>query len=646
MDAKGKRKRQPGEGAKERRKTRRLSLEGKSSVKGEATSSLDRKENVKARPATKLDLATKSKDATKTPTKDIQDSKSDPVPVQKPASNNVQARKLQLKQKLTQALLKSKSYEKDEPKSKTSEQPVSTPPAQSSNQKNQKTRPGPGLAKKAQPETAKPTGGLSALQAKMKKKLAGGNFRFINEKLYTTPSQDSFQLFSSNPELFNIYHEGFRNQVELWPSNPVDVFIADLKSKASKSSSPLVIADLGCGEAKLAQELMECNSEDGPPTYTVHSFDLVAPNSNVVACDIRNVPLKDAKVDVAIFCLALMGTNFVDFLKEAWRILKVGGELKIAEVTSRFPDVEEFIGILTSLGFKLKSKDDKNKMFIIFNFIKQQGKKPSVKIDNPGKLLTPYSERYKTNVAEEEQLRREKERELKNLRVDFKRQWKAQIENTRWGKMDEDFSRMEDQWQRRHKASRIGKNRITFLATSVSYNPITLEYHESDGGKKLAEDDAKSLYRTAMRSAHLYLKNNTFNPMRCQDIPRRLVADLSLSPQNTKVLPPIESTQPTESATEKQDKRADNGNQSDLLDIPKQLIAVAAHSAALVQTRMGGKADDVLIAGKGTPRAKATSKGGKESQDAKATAKDSGELKYISVEVEGEGKNHNWSRHF
>ena len=36
------------------------------------------------------------------------------------------------------------------------------------------------------------------------------------------------------------------------------------------------------------------------------------------------VPLEDEAVDIAIYCLSLMGKNTVDFLIEANRILKIG----------------------------------------------------------------------------------------------------------------------------------------------------------------------------------------------------------------------------------------------------------------------------------------------------------------------------------
>jgi len=53
------------------------------------------------------------------------------------------------------------------------------------------------------------------------------------------------------------------------------------------------------------------------------------------------VPLKAGTVDIVVFCLALMGTNIGEFLKEANRLLKPNGILKIAEVRSRFEGVRD-----------------------------------------------------------------------------------------------------------------------------------------------------------------------------------------------------------------------------------------------------------------------------------------------------------------
>lgn len=55
----------------------------------------------------------------------------------------------------------------------------------------------------------------------------------------------------------------------------------------------------------------------------VHSFDLVANNEHVQACNIRDVPLRDGQIDVVVMCLSLMGTDMGQFVLEANRILKL-----------------------------------------------------------------------------------------------------------------------------------------------------------------------------------------------------------------------------------------------------------------------------------------------------------------------------------
>ncbi|KAJ3328854.1 hypothetical protein HDU76_009171, partial [Blyttiomyces sp. JEL0837] len=95
-------------------------------------------------------------------------------------------------------------------------------------------------------------------------------------------------------------------------------------------------------------------------------------------------------------------------------------------------------------------------------------------------------DRYKTNVAEQERERRIKEKENKQKRVEIKRAWKDEIENARWNRLADDYCRQAEQWQRRHAATKMGRN-------SVNYNPITLEYHRTQSGEKLAKEYAKSL---------------------------------------------------------------------------------------------------------------------------------------------------------
>ena len=90
------------------------------------------------------------------------------------------------------------------------------------------------------------------------------------------------------------------------------------------------IGDFGCGEAKLAETI------NG--THTIYSFDHIAINNNVIACDMARVPLEVEMLDVTLFSLSLMGKNFPDYLKEAHRTLRLDGILIIFEPTSRFMD--------------------------------------------------------------------------------------------------------------------------------------------------------------------------------------------------------------------------------------------------------------------------------------------------------------------
>lgn len=210
--------------------------------------------------------------------------------------------------------------------------------------------------------TSSSTPQLSALQQKFMDKLGGARFRTINEELYTTSGSSAFQAFSQDPSKFHIYHSGYRIQAQSWPCNPLDYVIQWIQ----KHHSNAVIADMGCGEARLAATLSN---------QTVHSFDLVAANDQVTACDIAAVPLPDNSVDVVVFCLSLMGTNLNDFLKEAFRILKINGLVKIVEVRSRFEDgkgIKKFLQYLkTTHAFQLIQTQDEeldtqlldNKMF-------------------------------------------------------------------------------------------------------------------------------------------------------------------------------------------------------------------------------------------------------------------------------------------
>lgn len=254
---------------------------------------------------------------------------------------------------------------------------------------------------------------LTPLQRKMLAKLSGSRFRWINEQLYTTDSQQALEMMKKQPELFDEYHKGFASQVESWPENPVDLFTRELiyRGISKMVNSPgglpglkdqghkVVVADMGCGEAELAIQVdkfmqsyrnqtevknalkkfkkkygggADIPLKNKKLAIDVHSFDLKKVNDKITVADIKNVPLDNNSCSIVIFCLSLMGTNFLDFIKEADRLLIPGGELWITEIKSRLSDPKgaEFIQAIESLGFKSRIVDDGNKMFTKFEFLK------------------------------------------------------------------------------------------------------------------------------------------------------------------------------------------------------------------------------------------------------------------------------------
>ncbi|KAH0984672.1 hypothetical protein GBA52_011849 [Prunus armeniaca] len=150
----------------------------------------------------------------------------------------------------------------------------------------------------------------SSFLAKMKAKLSGGHFRMINEKLYTCTGKEALEYFNDDPTLFDTGMHALQKNV---------------KNK-------------------------------------VFSFDLISKDPSVISCDMSNTPLGSSSVDVAVFCLSLMGTNFPSYLREAHRTLKPRGWLLIAEVKSRFDsttggaDPKTFTKAVCDLGFTSVSK--------------------------------------------------------------------------------------------------------------------------------------------------------------------------------------------------------------------------------------------------------------------------------------------------
>lgn len=145
-------------------------------------------------------------------------------------------------------------------------------------------------------------GGTGVLD-KMREQLSGARFRWMNEQLYKCRSGEALEMVRKDPQSLRAYHEGFKAQTEKWPKRPVDAAVEWLSNQPKTIS----VVDMGAGDGELAQRAEQ----------SVRSFDLAALNEGVEECDIAELPLQSNSVDACVLCLALMGTNYGDFLAGA-----------------------------------------------------------------------------------------------------------------------------------------------------------------------------------------------------------------------------------------------------------------------------------------------------------------------------------------
>ena len=183
-----------------------------------------------------------------------------------------------------------------------------------------------------------------------------GDLSVMNSRFNTAYSSTTHERLKQNPEEWYLYHTLYREARKDWAEIPFERIAKSLKKRPD-----WVIGDFGCGEAKLATLLPN----------KVYSFDHIAVNENVLACDITHTPVEDGVLDVAVFSLSLMGLNYADYFKEAYRTLRFGGLLKIAEPISRWMEKRsELLSNISDAGFSLVGKVDESNQFLYIDAIK------------------------------------------------------------------------------------------------------------------------------------------------------------------------------------------------------------------------------------------------------------------------------------
>jgi superfamily II DNA or RNA helicase len=184
-----------------------------------------------------------------------------------------------------------------------------------------------------------------------------GDFSAMNQRFNTSKSTTMHDRLVADPEEFYLYHSLYREARESWSEVPYQVLAEQLNKRPD-----WVIGDFGCGEALLSKSLRN----------KVYSFDHVAINPSVIACDMANTGLDAEMLDVAVFSLSLMGVNWEDYLKEAFRLLRSGGLLKVSEPASGWAE-NNYASLkkgIESAGFVLNGEPRLSSKFIYLDAIK------------------------------------------------------------------------------------------------------------------------------------------------------------------------------------------------------------------------------------------------------------------------------------
>ncbi len=184
-----------------------------------------------------------------------------------------------------------------------------------------------------------------------------GDFSAMNQRFNSSKSSTSHERLVKDPEEFYLYHTLYRKARETWTEIPFQLIAEQVNKRPD-----LVIGDFGCGEALLSKSVRN----------KVYSFDHVAINPSVIACDMSFTGLDSEILDVAVFSLSLMGVNWKDYLIEAYRLLKVGGFLKVAEPASTWQNDQyaELKQGIEEAGFQIQGDHRLSSKFIYIDAVK------------------------------------------------------------------------------------------------------------------------------------------------------------------------------------------------------------------------------------------------------------------------------------
>jgi superfamily II DNA or RNA helicase/ubiquinone/menaquinone biosynthesis C-methylase UbiE len=190
----------------------------------------------------------------------------------------------------------------------------------------------------------------------------------FHNKFCKMRSDNLAQHFQQNPSDFAEYHRIRDENMSTFDQHdiPCERIIQELE-KIKKGGKHIV--DMGCGTAKIAEHFKDDSR------FHITSYDHVAINDTVQVCDISHMPLEDGSVDICIMSLALWGSNYDEYIREALRVLDENGILYIIDSTKRWSeestqDAGKLKLLLETNGFQIKSKDTKIDKWCYFKCMK------------------------------------------------------------------------------------------------------------------------------------------------------------------------------------------------------------------------------------------------------------------------------------
>jgi len=159
----------------------------------------------------------------------------------------------------------------------------------------------------------------TALQGKLVYSRALGDFAALGASWDRETGATRHRRLQETPAEWQLYQAQYARAARAWPEPAWANAAAVVRGQAGAR-----VADLGCGERALARAL----------ELPIASLDHRAEDDRTIVADLAELPLGDGCVDLAVLSLALIGSNWADYLAEAARIVGPGGRVLVTELAT------------------------------------------------------------------------------------------------------------------------------------------------------------------------------------------------------------------------------------------------------------------------------------------------------------------------